>query len=136
MKNLLFTSMIAEASALYNHSSSLEMQDKVFDSMSGVFTTIMSMMAFVPVIMFGFIFFTIIKARRSQNKMHNNINNIANRVMDTVMDNLNKTTSETETTIEEHSKPSYDSPINTDPNTVIDIDSVLDANNTDPIKKN
>ena len=66
MKNLLFTSMLAQASSLYDYSSSItsaaNMQNEVMEIISGVVATIMTIISAVPVIIFVFAFFLIIKA--------------------------------------------------------------------------
>lgn len=139
MKNLLYANLIAQAASLYNYSSNIEsaadMSDKVFGAITGVFSIFMIVGSVIPFLMFGFVFFIIFKTIRTQSKMRNNVDNMVDHVQ-SQMNNMNATTkTEPRPTPEPKSKPSYQSPINTDPNAVIDMDNVLDSNNTDPIKK-
>lgn len=139
MNSLLFTTMLAQASSLYN-TSNIEIPAEVpgiFGAVAGVFSIFMVITSILPVIVFGLAFFLIFKSIKQQGKMRNDMDNITREAQNR-MNNINNmnTTPKTEPTPQYESKPKYESPINTDPNGVIDLDNVLDANNTDPIKKN
>ena len=138
MNSLLFTTMLAQASSLYN-TSNLEIPAEVpgiFGAVAGVFSIFMVISSILPFIIFGFVFFLIFKTIREQGKMRNNMDNITREAQNR-MNNMSKinTTPKAEPTPRYESKPKYESPINTDSNGVIDLDNVLDANNTDPIKR-
>lgn len=137
MNNLLFTTMVAQASSLYNTSSlesAADMSGKVFGAITGVFSIFMVISSIIPIIVFGMAFFIIFKAIKSQSSMRKDINNMSQQVKNKVneMNNMD-TTVKTES--QPKTKPDYTSPINNDPNGVIDLDNVIGANNTDPIKR-